>query len=77
MRQIEVIAYELLSLPEVADLRATRDAIELADLIINNDPDALITFLDDKLDLDDDDACIEIMDELREIMTEMILHPVD
>jgi hypothetical protein len=62
-----IIAYDLLSRDDIADLRATRDAIELADLLISIMPSRY----DDTLIYD------EPLYELRTIMTDMILNPLD
>lgn len=67
---LELIAYELLSRDDIADLRATHDAIELADFLINFTRPDLIK--DATEDLDEDDFLIFVND-LRLITEEMIL----
>lgn len=72
---LSIIAYSMLSRDDIADLRATRDAIELADLLINTASDDQLNMIGDiQADLDDDYAVIT---ELRTIMTDMILNPID
>ena len=61
---IDIIAYTLLMRDDIADLRATHDAIELADILINTETEMIIP---DNIDIP----------ELRAIMTEMILNPID
>lgn len=79
IQMLNMIAYEMLSRDDIADLRATRDADELADLLINLAPDCLITYapLDDAIMNDDDDAASMIIEELRPILVAMILNPID
>lgn len=64
---LPIIAYDLISRDDIADLYATRDAIELADLLISIMPSRY----NDTLIYD------EPLNELRSIMTEMILNPID
>lgn len=70
--QLTIAAHIMLSRDDIADLHATRDAIELSDLLIWEGHDAFLSLIDDDL-IDDDDACILIMDRMRAIMTDMIL----
>jgi hypothetical protein len=73
IQMLDIIAYDLLARDDIVDLRATRDAIELADLLINTASyDHLMLMIDAGADLDD-----AIIDELRAIMTDMILNPID
>lgn len=74
MMPLDFLAYELLSRDDIADLHATRDAIELADFLINTASDDQIDLMiDTETDLDDE----LIIPELRAIMTKMILNPID
>lgn len=77
--ELNALAYSMLSRDDIADLRATRDADELADLLINFAPDELISFppLDDAIMNDDDDTASTIIEELRPILVAMILNPID
>lgn len=71
---LTTLAYILLSTQRAADLRPTHDAIELADLLINTaSDDQLDLMIETETDLDDE----MIIPELRAIMTEMILNPID
>ncbi len=70
MITLDTFAYTILSRYDIADLHATRDAIELADLLI-----AYADHTDTEFDTDLDDDMI--IPELRLIMTNMILNPVD
>ena len=74
---LDILAYELLSRDDIAELRAIMDAIELADYIFNLAPDALMIYCESMLDDDDDDAIIALRDELLPLMESMILNPVD
>jgi hypothetical protein len=61
---LNIIAYSMLARDDIADLRATRDAAELADFLINS-----ATLPDTITDHDTDD--------LHLIMTSMIMNPID
>lgn len=77
--ELNALAYSMLARDDIADLRATHDADELADLLINLGPDDLLEFppLEDAIMNDDDDAASIIIEELRPILVAMILNPID
>jgi hypothetical protein len=78
--ELTIIAIQILARDDIADLRATRDADELADYLIHDDPhDAMIGYapLDDAIMNDDDDAAIAIMNSLHPILVAMIIDPIE
>jgi hypothetical protein len=74
MTDLEVIATQLLARDDIADLRATRDAIELADLLIWTAPEAIYALIQDHEPISHDDYMIPA---LRATLTGMIESPND
>jgi len=71
---LDIISTQLLAREDIADLRSTRDAIELADLLIWTAPDSIYTQITDHIILIGGDADLFIPN-LREVLTSMILNP--
>lgn len=71
---LTIIAYELLSRDDIANLYATRDADELAELLI---ADAPLTTILPALDAHNPTIDFATIDQLHAIMTNMILNPID
>lgn len=73
--QLDIIATQLLARDDITDLRATRDAIELADLLIWTAPDTIIAdAIEHHLPIEHAD---DFIPTLRATLTDMILNPND
>jgi hypothetical protein len=74
---LRIIALDMITRDDISILLATRDAIELADLLIAIMPDSLITVLTDHLEIDDDLEFEFMIGDLRREIESMILSPMN
>lgn len=74
MIDLDILATQLLAREDIADLRATRDAAELADLLIWTAPNSIYAPIAAHLPIDHAD---DFIPNLRAELTAMILAPND
>ena len=72
--ELDIIATQLLARDDIADLHATRDAIELADLLIWTAPNMIYAHIAAHLPIEHEDHFIP---DLRAELVAMILNPND